>query len=382
MDLKDRLKNRLGFIEAAGQTRSLAEPRGIDLSSNDYLCLADDSRLKEAMIEAVRKYGAGSTASRLLRGHRDVFERVESEFAKFKGTERSLYFATGYQANLGVFQTFLEEGDVVFSDELDHASIIDGIRLSKAGRVVFDHLDPEDLRSKIGSANVPGEKFLVTESLFSMDGDIAPLDEYAEICRETGTNLIVDEAHAVGIYGKKGSGLIEEFGIGKDVFLSINTAGKALGVSGAFAAGPEWAIEYLVQRCRSFIFSTAPPPALAFALIKSIAIIELEEDRRNRLTALCGRFSLMLEDAGFVVPERPTQVVPVVIGRSEDAVAVAATLQEAGFDIRAIRPPTVPEGTARLRISLNVGVSEADLERLVVLLREAVTKQIETGFFV
>ncbi|MCO6510281.1 MAG: 8-amino-7-oxononanoate synthase [Aridibacter famidurans] len=382
MDLIERIRNRLGFIEAAGETRVLAEPQGGDLSSNDYLCLTDDPRLKEALIEGVREYGAGSTASRLLRGHRDVFERVESEFAKFKGTQRSLYFATGYQANLGIFQTLLEEGDVVFSDELNHASIIDGIRLSKAGKVIFDHANAEDLRTKIGSANVRGEKFLVTESLFSMNGDIAPLVEYAAICSETGTNLIVDEAHAVGIYGKKGSGLIEEAGIADDVFLSVNTAGKALGVSGAFVAGPDWAIEFLLQRCRSFIFSTAPPPALAYALAKSIGIIELEEDRRNRLLELCGKFSLMLEEAGFVVPERPTQIVPVVIGRSDDATAVASELQEAGFDIRAIRPPTVPEGTARLRISLNVGVSEADLERLVVLLKDAITRRIDTGFFV
>ncbi|QQS41192.1 MAG: 8-amino-7-oxononanoate synthase [Acidobacteriota bacterium] len=382
MDLNERIRNRLESIERAGEKRSMTEPRGIDLSSNDYLCLAEDPRLKEAMLDGVRRYGVGSTASRLLRGHREVFERAESEFAKFKGTQRSLYFATGYQANLGIFQTFLEEGDVVFSDELNHASIIDGIRLSKAEKVIFEHGHAEDLRTKIESANVQGERFIVTESLFSMDGDVAPLDEYAAICRDTGTNLIVDEAHAVGIYGKKGSGLIEEAGIGDEVLLSVNTAGKALGVAGAFVSGAEWAIEYLIQRCRSFIFSTAPPPALAYALTKSIGIVEIEEDRRNRLIELCGKFSLLLGEAGFVVPERPTQIVPVVIGRSEDATAVASELQEAGFDIRAIRPPTVPEGTARLRISLNVGVSEADLERLVVLLRNAVTKQIETGFFV
>ncbi|HUF02877.1 MAG TPA: 8-amino-7-oxononanoate synthase [Aridibacter sp.] len=382
MHLKERIKKKLGFIEAAGQTRSLVEPLGIDLSSNDYLCLAEDTRLTEALIEGVRRYGAGSTASRLLRGHRDVFERAESEFAKFKGTPRSLYFATGYQANLGIFRTFLEEGDIVFSDELNHASIIDGIRLSKAEKVIFDHGDPDDLRSKLISSTVRGEKYLVTESLFSMDGDIAPLDEYAAICRETGTNLIVDEAHAVGIYGKKGSGLIEDEGIGEIVFLSINTAGKALGVSGAFVAGPEWAIEYLVQRCRSFIFSTAPPPALAYALAKTIGMIELEREPRKRLIELSEQFNEMLLDAGFPGYERPSQIFPVVIGRSEDAVAVASRLQEAGFDIRAIRPPTVPEGTARLRISLNVGVSESDLERLVVLLKDAVANEIGTGFFI
>ncbi|REJ77799.1 MAG: 8-amino-7-oxononanoate synthase [Acidobacteria bacterium] len=360
----------------------MAEPRGIDLSSNDYLCLAQDPRLKEAMIEGVRRYGAGSTASRLLRGHRDVFDRVESEFSRLKGTERSLYFSTGYQANLGIFQTFLEEGDAVFSDELNHASIIDGIRLSKAEKVIFNHGDVEDLRSRLCSVEVKGQKFVVTESLFSMDGDIAPLKEYAAICRETGANLIVDEAHAVGIYGRKGSGMIEETGIWDDVFVSINTAGKALGVAGAFVSGDEQTIEYLVQRCRSFIFSTAPPPAVAYALSKVIGMIEMEEDRRTRLMALSALFGGMLSEAGFPVRERPTQIVPIVIGRSEEAVAVASKLQEAGFDVRAIRPPTVPEGTARLRISLNTGVSEADLERLVILLKDIVKKEIETAFFV
>ena len=370
MGLKERTNRKLDFIEAAGQTRGLAEPRGIDLSSNDYLCLANDLRIKEALIEGVRKYGAGSTASRLLRGHREVFERVENEFAKFKGTERSLYFATGYQANTGLFQTFLEEGDAVFSDELNHASIIDGIRLSKAEKHIFKHADPGDLRSRIRSANIRGEKFLLTESLFSMNGDVAPLAEYAEICRETGTHLIVDEAHAVGIYGAKGSGLIEEFDISDDVSLSVNTAGKALGIAGAFVAGPEWAIGYLVQKCRAFIFSTAPPPALAYALIKSIAIIEIESDRRERLLSLCVRFNRLLRENGVPAPERATQIVPVVIGDSREAVAAARKLQELGLDIRAIRPPTVPEGTARLRISLNVNVSDETLVALASALKE------------
>lgn len=362
---------RLRQIEAAGRTRTMSEPAGIDLSSNDYLCLADDLRLKDAMVEGIRRYGVGSTASRLLRGHRDVFERVESEFARLKGTDRSLYFATGYQANLGIFQTFVEEGDVVFSDELNHASLIDGIRLAKAEKSIFRHLDPEDLLVKIADSGSAGQKFVVTESLFSMDGDFAPLKEYATICREAGANLIVDEAHAVGIYGRKGSGLIEEAGIAKDVFLSINTAGKALGVSGAFVAGDDWAVEELVQTGRSFIFSTAPPPALAYTLVKAIGIIELEEDRRAKLAALCTGFAEMLADKGFSVAERPSQIFPVVIGDSEAAVETARAMQDSGFDIRAIRPPTVPDGTSRLRISLNSGVSEDELARLAALLSEA-----------
>jgi len=374
MKLEERIRNKLGYIEAVGQTRQMTEPRGEDLSSNDYLGLAKDQRIKEAVIEGVRRYGAGSTASRLLRGHRDVFEQVESEFARFKGTARSLYFATGYQANLAALGTFLEPEDTVFSDELNHASLIDGIRLSKASKQIFRHTDPKDLREKISAINTGGEKFLVTESLFSMDGDVAPLDEYAAICRETGTNLIVDEAHAVGVFGSKGSGLIEEFGIGSDMFLSVNTAGKALGVAGAFVAGPRWAIDYLVQRSRSFIFTTAPPPALAFALIRSLAIVEMEEERRARLASICKRFNALLRENGLAAPQMATQIVPIVIGGSRETVDAAARLQDLGLDIRAIRPPTVPEGTARLRISLNTGISDEVLVKVAGILGEMTGK--------
>ncbi len=244
LTLTQRIQSKLKEIESTGLTRKLVSPRGIDLSSNDFLCLANDKRIKKALIESVKIGGVGSTASRLLRGERDSFRKVEAKFAEWKRTERSLYFATGYQANIGVLQTFLEPEDVVFSDELNHASLIDGMRLSKCRKMVFRHLDFEQIQRLLNKTECKGQKFLVTESLFSMDGDIAPLDKYAKICRETNTNLIVDEAHAVGIYGARGSGLIEEFGIENDVFLSVNTAGKALGVSGAFVAGSEIAIEY------------------------------------------------------------------------------------------------------------------------------------------
>ena len=211
MNLKIRITERLEEVDARGLTRKLTSPSGVDLSSNDYLGLAKDSRLVNALARGVTTESVGSTGSRLLRGERDCFRELESQFAEWKGTEKSLYFATGYQANVGLMQTFLEDGDVVFSDALNHASLIDGIRLSKAEKVIFDHCDFEQVKKLITKSKCMGQKFLVTESLFSMDGDIAPLEAYADICRKTNTNLIVDEAHAVGIYGDKGSGLIEEF---------------------------------------------------------------------------------------------------------------------------------------------------------------------------
>lgn len=364
-NLQTRTLEKLAEIDEKGLRRKLVSPIGIDFSSNDFLCLADDERLMTALIEGIKLHGVGSTGSRLLRGERGVFAEVEKQFAEWKGTERALYFSSGYQANIGLLQTFLEEKDVVFSDELNHASIIDGLRLAKAKKIIFPHLDFEKLAKLLRETECEGQKFLVTESLFSMDGDIAPLDKYAEICAETGVALIVDEAHAVGIYGETGSGLIEEFGINNQVFLSLNTAGKALGVSGAFVAGSGWAIEYLINKCRSFIFSTAPIPALANALQVSIDIVKEENERRERLIELSKNFRKLLQNNGFDVDNNSTQIVPIIIGESEKAVEIAQNLQRESFDVRAIRPPTVPQNSARLRVSLNVGLSEDTLENFV-----------------
>ncbi len=369
MNLESRIKDQLAEIESKGLKRKLASPRGIDLSSNDYLGLAKDKRLIEALVRGAEREGVGSTASRLLRGERDCFRDVEKQFAKWKGTESSLYFATGYQANIGLMQTFLEEDDVVFSDELNHASLIDGIRLSKCRKEIFRHFDIKQLEKFLLETECRGQKFLVTESLFSMDGDIAPLEKYAEIAQRTNTNLIVDEAHSVGLYGEKGSGLIEQLGIEKSVFLSVNTAGKALGVSGAFVAGSNLAIEYLINKCRSFIFSTAPIPAIADALKTALEIIEIEKGRREKLRKISQTFCNLLQDFGFEAPADETQIIPIIIGDSDKAVSIANKMQAKGFDVRAIRPPTVAEGTSRLRVTLNLSLTKEILKEFVENLR-------------
>jgi 8-amino-7-oxononanoate synthase len=362
--LHQRIKQNLAKIEANGLKRSLTNPHGVDFSSNDFLGLSQNEEIKKAAIEAIETLGIGSTASRLLRGEREVFAEVEKQFADWKGAEKSLYFSSGYQANIGLISTIAESGDVIFSDELNHASLIDGIRLSNANKVIFPHLDYEKLARLLSETSCTGQKILITESLFSMDGDIAPLDKYAEICKQTGTVLIVDEAHAVGIYGETGSGLIEEFGLEHDL-ISINTAGKALGVSGAFVAGSGEMIEYLINRCRSFIFSTAPPPVCAVALSKAIEIVRNDSELRRRLQNLSKYFHNLLAEHGLAVPKDATQIIPILIGDSRKAVKVAQSLQLKGFDVRAIRPPTVPEGTARLRVSLNVNLTEDILESFV-----------------
>lgn len=365
-NLEGRLRRELRTLDSQDLRRSLRGPSGIDLSSNDYLCLAGHPLLRRAMGQAAEREGCGSTGSRLLRGEREIFSNLERRFASFKSTERALYFSSGYLANLAVLSTFPERGDVIFSDAHNHASIIDGIRLSHAERRIFRHCDAKDLARLLRQETASGQRFVVTESLFSMDGDCAPLAEYARLCAETGAVLIADEAHAVGIYGQSGSGLLEARG--SEAFVSINTAGKALGVSGAFVAGPEWAIEYLVQRARPFIFSTAAPPPVAAALEASLMLIRTEPWRRSLLLDRAHYLRQAIELGG------DSPIVSLVIGDNQQALEIAQDLQYQGFDVRAIRPPSVPPGTARLRISINAGLSTGTLDHFIGALTSALRK--------
>ena len=368
-----RVRERLQALEATHLLRTLHAPMGVDLSSNDYLGLATHPLLKERLAEAVAREGVGSTGSRLLRGEREAFAAIERRFATFKGTDRALYFSSGYLANLAVLTTFPEAGDVILSDERNHASLVDGVRLSSAKRVIFPHNDVAALGDLLAQMRGSGQVFVVVESLFSMDGDMAPLRAYATICRRAGALLIVDEAHAVGIYGQRGSGLIEALTVTNDVFVSINTAGKALGVGGAFVTGPADAIDYLIQRARSFVFSTAPPPCLAAALDASLTLVEQEPIRRADLLARTHRARTKLTEVGVEVPQGSSQIIPVLLGDDGRALAVAHDLQAQGFDVRAIRPPSVAVGTARLRISINVSLTDAVIDRFVAALAAAVS---------
>ena len=364
-DLEPRVRARLEDLANTKLLRTLQAPSGKDFSSNDYLGLAASKQLHDAMILGVQQEGCGSTGSRLIRGEREAFQSVESHFAKFKATERALYFSSGYLANLAVLTTFPEDGDIVFSDELNHASLIDGTRLSYADCVVFPHNDVPALSRLMHQHRGERRIFVLVESVFSMDGDEAPLAEYAQLCRDQGAYLIVDEAHAVGIYGERGSGLIEELGMQADVFLSVNPAGKALGVSGAFVAGPDWAIEYLVQKARTFIFSTASLPATAWALEASLTYVTSGTEIRKRLIRSAGLLRERLLEAGIFVKNGRSQIVPIIIGSDERSVVVANLLQVRGFDVRAIRPPTVAPGTARLRVTVNVGISDETIDSFV-----------------
>ena len=370
--LATRVRERLQALREGRLERSLRPPSGIDFSSNDYLGLANHRSVIRAVVDAVERQGVGSTGSRLLRGDRESFAHIERRFAAFKGAERALYFSSGYLANLAVLTTFAEGGDVILSDSRNHASLIDAGRLSSARRIVFPHKDAGALAQLLGRPPSSGHTFVVTESLFSMDGDVPPLAEYADLCRRNRATLIVDEAHAVGIYGTRGSGLLEEYGIDAAGCVSINTAGKALGVSGAFVAGPAWAIDYLIQRARPFIFSTAAPPALAAAIGASLDVIAAEPDRRTQLMDRVKRLRAAMSAFGLPVPASFSQIVPVVIGENERALDAAAALQAQGFDVRAIRPPSVAPGTARLRISVNVTLTDDAIDAFVQALTIAV----------
>jgi 8-amino-7-oxononanoate synthase len=375
-ELERRILTHLQGLQTRQLLRTLRPPAGIDLSSNDYLGLANHPLLKKRMIEAVELEGCGSTGSRLLRGERESFAAIERRFAEFKRAARALYFSSGYLANLAVLTTFPEPGDTILSDERNHASLIDGIRLSGVKRVVFPHNDVAALARVLEDCEGQGQTFVVTESLFSMDGDRAPLVEYAALCRATRAALIVDEAHAVGVFGERGSGLIESTGIDCDVFVSINTAGKALGVSGAFVTGPEWAIDYLVQRARPFMFSTAPPPAVAGALDASLTLIASEPERRTELANRAGYLRACLAEAGISIPADSSHIIPVILGDNDRTLLVAQALVAQGFDVRAIRPPTVAPGSARLRLSVNVNLTELTLERFVTALAAVVGRSL------
>ncbi len=375
--LAGRIDARLQSLRQAGLLRTLRPPSGVDLSSNDYLGLARDPRVVQALIAGAARDGCGSTGSRLLRGDREAFVATERRFAAFKGTERALYFSSGYLANLAVLTTLPEKGDVIFSDARNHASLIDAVRLSAADRIVFPHNDAPALGNALSTwrSEASGRRgaqiFVVVESVFSMDGDRAPLSDYAALCCAHGATLVVDEAHAVGLLGVRGSGLIEEAGLDRDVCVSVNAAGKALGVAGAFVAGPAWAIEYLVQRARPFMFSTAPPPALAAAIDASLEIVAREPEQRRLVLDRAMNIRRALVAAGIPVRPDRSPIVPIVIGDNDRSTLVAETLNAQGFDIRAIRPPTVPSGTARLRLSVNASIGADVIERFVTALATA-----------
>ena len=340
----------------------------MNLCSNDYLGLAGDARLRAAVLDAVRDTPrVGGTGSRLLSGHVAVWDEIEQEFAEFARTEAALYFGSGYAANVGLLTSLVKKNDVVFSNELNHASLIDGIRLSGARKVIYAHLDLNALERALREhAGASGRKFVVTETVFSMDGDVVPLREMVALCERFGAAVIVDEAHATAVHGPSGRGVGVEAGVasGRGVIAAIHTCGKALASAGAFVCGSAELREHLINHARTFIFSTAMPPYMAGQIRAALRMALGMDARRAELLSSARRLAAGLRMQGYDTAGSSTQIVPVIVGGNDEALAVAEYLQEQGFAVRAIRPPTVKEGRARLRFSTTAAIAPRELERL------------------
>jgi 8-amino-7-oxononanoate synthase len=380
----DWLTEALADLDGRGLRRNLASrqspQRGdrieiggqvlVNFGSNDYLGLASDPRIVEAVRSAVCEFGWGSGASPLVSGRGDLHAELEQKLAEFEGSEAALLFPTGYAANVGAITALVGKGDAVYSDALNHASIIDGCRLSGAVIHIYRHGSAGDLESLLHKGGGYGRRLIVTDSLFSMDGDFAPLGLISWLAAQHKTMLLVDEAHATGVFGRRGRGVCEEADVEKRVHLRVGTLSKALGGMGGFVAGSCPLIEWLANRARPFVFSTAAPAAVGAAGLQALEIVEREPDRRKRLIAAATDLRRRLITAGLSAEMSPSQIIPVVVGDPGTCVAAAAKLRERGFFVPAIRPPSVPEGQSLLRISVTCLHTEQHINDLVAALCE------------
>ena len=379
-DIRDRgLTRRMRMISGPQGPRVLLDGRPVLLlCSNNYLGLADHPRVREAAAEAAMRYGAGAGASRLVSGNMRIHRRLEERLAEFKGSETALLFGSGYLANMGVVQALGRPGDVVFSDSLNHASIVDGCRLAGAETFVYDHCDVEHLAWGLQQAGGRGS-LIVTDGVFSMDGDVAPLEEIVELAQRHDARVMVDEAHGTGTMGEDGRGAVAAAGLEDEVDLRVGTLGKALGSYGAYVCCERRMAKYLVNTARTLIFSTAiGPPAVAAAM----AALELlrEEPRRVEKLQRNGR---ILRDAlageGLSVPEGQTHIVPLVIGQAEEAVSISERVLEQGVFAQAIRPPTVPAGSSRLRLTVMASHTKTELREAAATIAGAVPPSVRAG---
>ncbi|GAB6042987.1 8-amino-7-oxononanoate synthase [Endothiovibrio diazotrophicus] len=371
LDLNDELERlaaeglyrRRRVVEAADGPLLRVDGREVvGFCSNDYLGLAGDPRVVAAFRRGAERYGVGSGASHLISGHSRAHHELEEALAAFTGRPRALLFSTGYMANLGVVSALAGRHDGVVEDRLNHASLIDAARLAGARLKRFAHNDLDAARARLAE----GAALIAIDGVFSMDGDLAPLPELAAAAQAHGARLMVDDAHGLGVLGAGGGGSLEHFGLGlAEVPILMGTLGKGLGTFGAFVAGEEALIEYLIQRARSYIYTTALPPAVAEATREALRIAGEEGWRRQRLVELIARFRRGAEERGLALMDSPTPIQPLPVGDSAEALRLGERLLERGLLVTPIRPPTVPRGTARLRVTLSAMHTEEQVERLL-----------------
>lgn len=337
--------------------------------SNDYLGLANDPLLVEAAREGARLYGIGSGASPLINGHMTPHSALEHRLAEFSEMQRALLFSSGYLANIGIIPALVGRGDAIFCDRLNHASLIDASRLTRANINIYPHCDLAVLQSQLATSHAR-RKLVVTDSVFSMDGDVAPLPELLALAERYDAWLMIDDAHGFGVLGPQGRGSAAHFRLSSPRLIYMGTLGKAAGVAGAFVASTERVIEWLLQKARTYIFSTSEPPLIAYTLLKSIDLIEQGEERRRHLAGLIKLLRSSLRVERWQLLPSTTAIQPLLIGENAETMDVANQLFDRGIWVPGIRPPTVPEGTARLRITLSAAHTRAHVERLVATLME------------
>ncbi|HWP95176.1 MAG TPA: 8-amino-7-oxononanoate synthase [Gammaproteobacteria bacterium] len=354
--------------------------RVLAFCSNDYLGLANHPAVRAALLEGVQRYGVGSGASHLVTGHGRAHEALEEALAAFTGRPRALLFSTGYMANLGVVGALAGRGDHVFEDRLNHASLLDAGRLAQARLHRYAHADAAALEHRLATTTGAGRKLVVTDGVFSMDGDLAPLPALAAAARAYGAWLMVDDAHGLGVLGPEGRGTLAHFGLGMaEVPILMGTLGKAFGTFGAFVAGSEALIETLIQRARTYLYTTALPPALAVATRAALEVAQRESWRRTKLAALVARFRAGAARRGLPLAASATPIQPLIVGDAARALALAQALRRRGILVVAIRPPTVPVGRARLRITFCAEHTEAQVDRLLEALEESLAALRESG---
>ncbi|HZV63091.1 MAG TPA: 8-amino-7-oxononanoate synthase [Methylophilaceae bacterium] len=367
----DGLLRKRRLLESAQGPHSKVDGRDVlSFCSNDYLGLANHADLQSALQEGVKSAGMGSGASHLLTGHHRYHHALEEALAKFVDLPAALLFSTGYMANLAAISGLMDRNDALFADKLNHASLNDGALLSRATLHRYPHGDWEVLERLLASSAAP-RKMVITDSVFSMDGDIAPLKDLVEVCKRHDAWLLIDDAHGFGVLGQQGQGCLNHFNLKSPHIIYMATLGKAAGVSGAFIAGERVVIDYLIQNARTYIYTTAMPPALAAASLQSVKLIGASHDKRAHLHELIAHLQFRLRLKRWQLMDSATPIQPLVIGSNDEAVLVSEHLLEDGILVPAIRPPTVPKGSARLRISLSAAHTVVDVERLAQALEHA-----------